>query len=163
MADSITVNGTIATDPRHVVTSEGLEVTSFRLASSQRYFDRKRGAFIEGETNWYTVSTFRQLAAHSVVSLHKGERVLVRGRVRVRTWTDGERSGRSIEIEADALGHDLLWGTSVYTRDVRPAGAEVAPAEVAVATDGGGSAGDPTSPRTAADVLADRDAFAPVF
>ena len=163
MSDTITVSGTVATDPRHVVAEGNVDITSFRLASPQRYWDRKRGAFVENEVNWYTVTAFRRLAAHAVASLHKGERVLVRGRVRVRTWTDGERSGRSIEIEADALGHDLLWGTSVYTRDVRPAGAEVAPAEVAVATDGGGSAGDPTSPRTAADVLADRDAFAPVF
>ncbi len=35
MADTITVNGTIASDPRHVVTAEGLEITTFRLASSQ--------------------------------------------------------------------------------------------------------------------------------
>ncbi len=54
MADSITVNGTIASDPRHVTTSEGLEITSFRLASSQRYFDRKRAAFVDGETNWFS-------------------------------------------------------------------------------------------------------------
>jgi len=127
MADTITVNGTIATDPRHIVTNEGLDVTSFRLASSQRYFDRKRGAFIEGETNWYTVTTFRQLAAHADASLHKGERVLVRGRMKIRDWSDGEKAGRVVEIEADSLGHDLLWGTAVYTRSPAKAVAQIAP------------------------------------
>lgn len=119
MADSITVNGTIASDLRHVVTAEGLEIASFRLASSQRYWDRKRGTFVDGETNWYTITTFRNLAAHANTSLHKGERVLVRGRVRIREWVDGDKSGRAIEIEADSLGHDLAHGWTHYMRGAR--------------------------------------------
>ena len=49
MSDSITVSGTIATDPRHVVAEGNIDITSFRLASPQRYWDRKRGAFVENE------------------------------------------------------------------------------------------------------------------
>ncbi len=157
MADSITVNGTIASDLRHVVTAEGLEIASFRLASSQRYWDRKRGTFVDGETNWYTITTFRNLAAHANTSLHKGERVLVRGRVRIREWVDGDKSGRAIEIEADSLGHDLLWGTSAYTR-ASAAKSAAAPEPGESASDGaGGEGGD-------GDVAAvlDDDAFIPV-
>ena len=104
MADTITTTGIIATDPRHVVTSEGLAITSFRLAATQRYFDRKANAFVDGETNWYTVTAFRGLAINAVISLTKGDRLLVRGRLRIREWSDGERSGRVVEIEADAIG-----------------------------------------------------------
>jgi len=154
MADSITVNGTIATDPRHVVTNEGLEITSFRLASSQRYFDRKRGAFIEGETNWYTVSTFRQLAAHASVSLHKGDRVLVRGRMKIRDWSDGDKSGRVVEIEADSLGHDLLWGTAVYTKSAPKSVATIAPTAKA-------PEGQPDEAPEEAPAVLDEDAFLP--
>ena len=116
MADTITTTGIIATDPRHVVTSEGLAITSFRLAATQRYFDRKANAFVDGETNWYTVTAFRGLAINAVISLTKGDRLLVRGRLRIREWSDGERSGRVVEIEADAIGHDLNWGTAAFAR-----------------------------------------------
>jgi single-strand DNA-binding protein len=40
MTDNITLTGLVATTPRHLTTSEGLAITSFRLASSQRRFDR---------------------------------------------------------------------------------------------------------------------------
>ena len=40
MTDTITLTGLVATTPRHLVTSEGLPITSFRLASTQRRYDR---------------------------------------------------------------------------------------------------------------------------
>lgn len=132
MSDTITVSGVIATEPRNVVTEEGgIKITSFRLASQQRKFDRAQGKWVDGETNWYSVVAFRTLAENAQASLHKGERILVRGRLRLRDWTSGERSGMNVEIEADALGHDLAWGRTEYRRVVRavPAATEAAPEE----------------------------------
>ena len=40
MIDTLAVSGIVATTPRHIVTSEGLAITSFRLASTQRRFDK---------------------------------------------------------------------------------------------------------------------------
>jgi single-strand DNA-binding protein len=127
MPDAITLTGLVATTPRHLVTSEGLPITSFRLASTQRRFDRSQEKWIDGETNWYTVTAFRQLALNSNASLEKGQRVLVTGRLKIRDWENGERTGTTIEIEADAVGHDLSWGTAAFTRSV--SAATVAPAE----------------------------------
>ena len=118
MTDSITLTGLVATTPRHLVTSEGLPITSFRLASTQRRYDRGAQKWIDGETNWYTVTCFRQLAINVVGSIAKGQRIVVAGRLRVRDWESGERAGTTVEIDADALGHDLSWGTSVFTRSV---------------------------------------------
>jgi single-strand DNA-binding protein len=118
MSDTITVTGLVATTPRHLVTSEGLPITSFRVASTQRRFDRSQEKWIDAETNWYTVSVFRQLAINAAASIKKGERVLVTGRLRIREWQNGERAGTTIEIEADAIGHDLSWGTSVFGRTI---------------------------------------------
>src|SRR5690606_7614723 len=59
---------------------------------------------------------FRQLAANAVGSIFKGQRVLVTGRLRVRDWVSGEKGGTTIEVDADALGHDLTFGTSAFTR-----------------------------------------------
>lgn len=118
MSEIVTVSGLVATTPRHLVTQDGLPITSFRLAASHRRFDRKENKWIDGETNWFTVTAFRQLAINSAGSVSKGERVLVTGKLRVRDWDNGERAGTSVEVEADAIGHDLTWGTATFTRTV---------------------------------------------
>ena len=118
MTDSITLTGLVATAPRHIVTSEGLPITSFRLASTQRRFDRSKERWIDGDTNWYTITAFRQLAINSAGSVGKGDRVVLTGRLRIREWENGERTGTNIDVEADAIGHDLSWGTSVFSRSI---------------------------------------------
>ena len=118
MSEIVTVAGLVATTPRHLVTQDGLPITSFRLAASHRKFDRTTNKWIDGETNWSTVTAFRQLAINVAGSVSKGERILVTGKLRVRDWDNGERVGTSVEIEADSVGHDLCWGNSAFTRTV---------------------------------------------
>ena len=117
MSDTITLTGVVATIPRVTTISGGIALTSFRLASNQRRYDRNTGSWVDGDTNWYTVSAFRQLGANAGISIHKGERVIVNGRMRVRDWTNGDRTGTSVDIEADSLGHDLSWGTTAFARN----------------------------------------------
>jgi single-strand DNA-binding protein len=118
MSELVTVAGLVATTPRHLVTQDGLPITSFRLAASHRKFDRALNKWIDGETNWFTVTAFRQLAINVAGSVSKGERILVTGKLRVRDWDNGERAGTSVEIEADSMGHDLCWGNAAFTRTV---------------------------------------------
>lgn len=118
MSDSFSVTGLVATTPRHLVTQDGLPITSFRLAASTRRFDKQTNRWTDGETNWFTVTSFRQLAINSATSVSKGDRVVVMGRLRVRDWDNGERAGTSVEIEAETLGHDLVWGSSTFVRTV---------------------------------------------
>ena len=118
MSETLSVTGLVATTPRHLVTQDGLPITSFRLASSQRRFDRNQNKWVDGETNWFTVTAFRQLAINSSGSISKGDRIVTVGKLRVRDWDNGERAGTSVEIEAESLGHDLTWGNSVFTRTV---------------------------------------------
>jgi single-strand DNA-binding protein len=118
MAEQITVLGLVATTPRHLVTQDGLPITSFRLAASSLKFDTAQNKWIDGETNWYTITAFRTLAINIAGAISKGERVIVTGKLRVRDWDNGERAGTSVEIEAESVGHDLNWGTATFTRTV---------------------------------------------
>jgi single-strand DNA-binding protein len=118
MSDQYTVTGLVATTPRHLVTQDGLPITSFRLAASLRKYDKQLNRWVDAETNWFTITSFRQLAVNSAVSISKGDRVLVTGRLRVRDWDNGERAGTSVELEAESVGHDLMWGSSTFTRTV---------------------------------------------
>jgi single-strand DNA-binding protein len=115
-SEIITITGLIATTPRHLITQDGLPITSFRLASSSRTFDRASGEWKDGDTNWFTITCFRKLAINAIASLNKGERVFVTGSLKVRDWDNGERTGTSVEVEADSIGHDLAWGTSTFIR-----------------------------------------------
>lgn len=151
MQDIITITGLVATDPRHIVTSEGLSITSFRLASAQRRFDRSQERWIDGETNWYTITSFRQLALNCASSIAKGQRVLVTGKLRIREWDNGERVGTTIDIEAEAVGHDLAWGTTTFSRSILSSTAAAAEPEQAESS---AAESDPT-PEASSDVVSE--------
>lgn len=137
MTDTITLTGLVATEPKHLTTGEGLPITSFRLASSLRRFDRKTNVWVDAGTNWYTVSAFRRLALGAAASISKGDRVIVTGRLRLRDWTSADKTGKSIEVDADALGHDLNWGTAKYMRTMSASdGAAPAPEDPAAPAEG---------------------------
>ena len=140
MTDTITLTGLVATIPKQISSGSGTPHTTFRLASNQRRFDSKTASWIEGETNWYTINAFRQLAVNLNESIEKGQRVVVSGRVRIRDWATSEKSGTNIDIDAEAIGHDLRWGTAKYLRGISAAtiaSGVIAPARdiTSVATD----------------------------
>ena len=116
MIDHITVIGNVATPPEKRRTANGTNITSFRLATSKRRPD-DNGTWVDEHTNWYKVSTFRGLADHAFDSIEKGQRVIVTGTLKISKWESGEKHGTEVEIEADGVGHDLLWGTTVFRRD----------------------------------------------
>lgn len=92
---------------------------TFRLGHTPRY---KRGDdWVDQPTNWFAVHCRRALAENVYASLRVGDRVVVSGRMRTQTWTDqktGELRERQV-LEADAVGHDLRFGTSNWRRAVR--------------------------------------------
>ena len=116
MTNSITLTGPVATTPRHMVTTEGLRLTSFRLASDRRRPDQDGETWRDGDTNWYTITCRDDLASNASASVEKGQRVLVSGQIRVRDWQSSGQQGTTIEVEADTLGHDLQYGTATFTR-----------------------------------------------
>jgi single-strand DNA-binding protein len=117
--DTITVVGHVATDPLHSIVGNGLARTSFRLAVTQSRFDRTKNEWDNSESNWYTVTAFRNLALHVAQSVRKGERVIVSGNLRIREWRQDDRHGTAVDIDAEAIGHDLTFGTAVYTRTMK--------------------------------------------
>ena len=49
MSDIITVTGVVATPPRVSTVAGDLKITSFRLASGQRRFDKGRNRWVDAE------------------------------------------------------------------------------------------------------------------
>lgn len=116
MAENITVVGSIVGDPEQRALPGGGAVTSFRLACTHRRLDQSTATWVDAYTNWYNVSAFRGLGENAYNSFRKGDRVFVSGRFRLRTWEADGKKGVAADIEADVLGHDLLWGTTLFHR-----------------------------------------------
>lgn len=111
----VTVIGNVATEVAYTLTPGGVPVANFRLASTERRFDRARELWVDGETQWLTVTAWRSLAGHLIDSLTKGDPVVVSGRLRVREWAEGEAKRSRVEIDARSVGHDLSRGTARFS------------------------------------------------
>ncbi len=122
--DIVTISGNIGNDPTKNETRAGKPVINFRVGSSHRYLDQRTGEWVDGGTNWYAVSAFGNLAEHAKASLHRGDAVIVTGRLKVKEWEANGKKGIDVEIVADAIGHDLNWGTSGFARRQRPSAVE---------------------------------------
>jgi single-strand DNA-binding protein len=53
------------------------------------------------------------------------------GRLHVWVWECGEKWCRSVALDATAIGHDLSWGKSSFTRSIQSAAIEEASFEAA--------------------------------
>ncbi|MGY2746156.1 single-stranded DNA-binding protein [Arthrobacter sp. UYCu723] len=130
MSDNITVRGFVASEIRSSTTPGGVATASFRLGSTERRYDRASNAWIDGNTNWFTVQGYRQLAGNIGCSIKKGQRVVVVGRLKMRSWEKDGRIYHVAEIDAESVGHDLMWGSANFTR-MAGAGGQAAAAPVA--------------------------------
>jgi single-strand DNA-binding protein len=112
----ISISGNVATDLRFARSDRGTSRVSFRLASTPRRYDRSQGGWVDGRTTYVTVVCWRSLAENVAASVHKGDPVLVFGRLRVEAWERDGRSGTTVEVDAQTVGHDLTRGTSAFRR-----------------------------------------------
>ncbi|MDQ0076141.1 single-stranded DNA-binding protein [Arthrobacter oryzae] len=116
MTDNITVRGFVASEIRSSTTPGGVATASFRLGSTVRRYDRASSTWVDGNTNWFTVQGYRQLAGNIGCSIKKGQRVIIVGRLKMRSWEKDGRIYHVAEIDAESVGHDLMWGSANFTR-----------------------------------------------
>ncbi|MFF1383070.1 single-stranded DNA-binding protein [Arthrobacter sp. NPDC058288] len=116
MTDNITVRGFVATEIKSSTTPGGVATASFRIGSTDRRYDRTSGTWVDGHTNWFTVQGYRQLAGNMGCSIKKGQRVIIVGRLKMRSWEKDGRIYHAAEIDAESVGHDLMWGSANFTR-----------------------------------------------
>lgn len=114
----VTIRGRLVADPTARTTRTGAPMTTFRIASSVRKpVQGQPGVWEDAETTFYDVVTYKALAANAGVSLRKGHPVSVHGRQHVNAWQkDDGSTWWAVEVVADAVGHDLSYGTTAFSR-----------------------------------------------
>lgn len=124
MTDLMTIRGIVGTEPQLSITPKGLAVLKFRVATHERKRDGETGQWVDGATSWFSISAFRALAENAMESIAQGDHLVIFGKLQIRQFDrpDGTR-GMSADLEAYSLGHDLRFGTSLFTK-VRSDGGE---------------------------------------
>lgn len=113
---TMTIIGNVVDEPRMRVTTNGHKVTTFRVASTSRRYDREQEKFVDGSTLYMNVTSWRGAGENVFASLHKGQPVVVHGRCSTRNYVVNEQPRTSYELEAFAIGHDLFRGTTTFER-----------------------------------------------
>ena len=120
MEAQITLAGNVGGDVRHRTVEGYGGVASFNLATTPRV--RRDGSWVDGETTWFRVTCWRQLAERVRDSLRRGDAVVVVGRLRTERWTDELGNRRAgLLIEAVTVGPDLRRGVAHFNRAGRGA------------------------------------------
>ena len=118
MADNQTaIAGGLGRAPELRYTTGGRAVASFGVAVERRW--QKDGEWT-GETSWFDVTCWGDLAEHAAETLDKGMRVVVIGRLQQRRYETKEGETRNVvEIIADDIGPSLKWASAQVTKHTR--------------------------------------------
>jgi single-strand DNA-binding protein len=113
------------------VTSSGMQVTTFSLATN-RQWQGKDGATQE-ETDWHTIVAWDRLAQVCAEHLSKGRLVYIEGRIQYRSWeSNGQKMYKTEVVASDMLILDSK-GTAPAVAESEPQ-AEVATSRAAART-----------------------------
>ena len=121
--NSVTVVGNLTDDPELRFTAQGAAVANFRIAVSKRIRDPQTNEWRDGDTSFFRVNVWRQLAENVAESLTRGMRVVVTGTLKFRQWESQEGEKRSVvEIEATDVGPSLKFATAKVEKVSRGGG-----------------------------------------
>lgn len=128
MLARVEIDGRMAGDPELQFLPSGVAVATFRVATSDR--KREGDQWVDGPPTFITVKCWREMAENAAESLHRGDPVLVLGKLEERKWTNSEGQERStFEVTADAVGPSLRWSSATVSRTQRQQGQPGQPAQ----------------------------------
>ena len=119
MSNATTITGNLTREPEIRYTREGQATTQLGVAVNRRWQDKGTQEWQEA-TSFFDVVCWRDLAENVALSLSKGMRVVVSGRIEQRSWKtdDGEHRSK-VEIVADEIGPSLRFATADGQRTQR--------------------------------------------
>jgi len=102
---SAIITGNVGRQPELKTTRSGKPMATFSVASTYKGKDQP-----EGQTTWVEVVCFDEQADVVVQGLHKGDRVVVTGRLALETYTKNDGTpGSSVRVVADEVAASMRW------------------------------------------------------
>jgi single-strand DNA-binding protein len=114
----VCIVGNLVADPDLRFTPSGDAVSNFTVASTPRLF--KDGEWRDGEPIFMRCNVWRTAAENVAESLTKGDRVIVQGRLRQRSYENREGQKVTVmELEVDEVGPSLKFAQASVQRASR--------------------------------------------
>ena len=115
-----TLTGNLTADPELRFTPSGAAVANFTVAATSRTLDKTTNQWRDGEALFLRCTLWRQPAENLAESLRRGDRVIVTGRLRQRSFETREGDQRTtIELDVDEIGASLKFTTLTLTKTDR--------------------------------------------
>ncbi|MGO1665711.1 single-stranded DNA-binding protein [Flaviflexus sp.] len=118
----ITIVGNLTADPELRYVSSGIPVASFTVASTPRTLNKQTQQWEDGEAMFVRCSVWREHGENVANSLTKGTRVVVTGRLQVRSYEHEGQRRTSIEMQVDEIGPSLRYATAQVQKTQRSGG-----------------------------------------
>lgn len=112
----VTLTGNLTADPELRYVSSGTPVCSFTLASTPRRQNQATQQWEDGETMFVRCDVWKQMGENVAESLAKGSRVVVTGRLSVRSYEHEGQQRTSINLTVDEIGPSLRYATATPTK-----------------------------------------------
>ena len=146
MSNATTITGNLTREPEIRYTKEGQATTTLGVAVNRRWQDKSTQEWQES-TSFFDVICWRDLAENVALSLSKGMRVVVTGRLEQRSWETDDGGHRSkVEIVADEIGASLRFATVDVRRTERRQDTQEAGSEASFGLRPADRAGSPARP-----------------
>jgi len=120
---NITIIGNLTADPELRFTPSGAAVAGLTVASTPRSFNKASNQWEDGEPLFLRCNAWRQMAENVAESLNKGDRVIVTGRLKQRSFETREGGKRTvIELDVDEIGPSLKFRMATVRQAERQGG-----------------------------------------
>lgn len=117
----VTLCGSAGGDATLRFLGSGAAVAEWSLAVTPRV--KKGDEWVDDDTVWYRCQAWRQLGEQASESITKGMRLLVHGRLKVRTWEKDGATRTSLEVDVEHVGAEMRYANVKAVKVSRDNGA----------------------------------------
>ncbi len=120
MSNAVTLTGNLAVDPELRFTPNRTAVCDVTVAVN-RSVRKQDGTWGDELDGFFKATCWKDMAENVAASLHKGDRVIVTGRLKQRSW-DGKQDGTkhtAVEIADAEVGPSLKFARAQMSRSGR--------------------------------------------
>lgn len=156
----VSLAGYVVGEPSYLKVGESqTPKLTVRVCWTNRRRDSRTGEWVDGNTSFVNVICWRQLAENASACVRRGDHVVVRGRLDVRSFTGRDGVRRTVvDVDASSLGPDLNRGVAGFRR-IWPSSGKAAEQHAAAgpSADGGDEIADDEAAAMAAAAEAELD------
>ena len=118
------LTGILGRDPEIKTSQSGTKICSVTRATIERGFTKQDGTKVEDKTEWHRLVMFGTQAVLAERYLHKGDRIMVEGKIRTRQYTDRQGMQKStteiVVDEMEFLSHPRSAGQQAQPSQPQP-------------------------------------------